>query len=225
MSTTTRDDRPARRDIPGAPAPRLRYVPADGSWWWSPECWALHGFEAGDVVLTTDLVLAHVDPEDRDRWWSTFSAATVHPVHARFRMRDARGQEHHVAAVCRRTDDGALEADLVDVTRLVAAEGSRLASSQIAASAASRATIEQAKGLLTAAFGITPELGFAVLREASMRSNVSLRTIADGIVEHVVDRAVRVESLAAALEPFLLGVGPDDVRAGDRRDSVRPDTV
>ncbi|QCB93712.1 ANTAR domain-containing protein [Cellulomonas shaoxiangyii] len=212
MSTTIRDDRPVGRDVPAPLSPRLRYVPSDGSWWWSPECWALHGFQAGEVVLTTELVLAHVDPQDRDRWWATLSGATDQPVPGRFRMRDAQGAEHHVAAVCRRTDDGALEADLVDVTALVAAEGSRLASAQIAASAASRATIEQAKGLLSAAFGVPPEVGFAVLREASMRSNVSLRTIAEGIVEHVVHRAVRVESLAAALEPYLLGVGPGDVR-------------
>ncbi len=212
MSTTIRDDRPVGRDVPAALAPRLRHVPADGSWWWSPECWALHGFEAGDVVLTTELVLAHVAPEDRHRWWTTFTGAPERPVHTRFRLRDAHGEEHQVVAVCRRAADGTLEADLVDVTRLVAAEGSRLATTQIAASAASRATIEQAKGLLAATFGVTPETGFALLREASMRSNVSLRTIAEGIVRHVIDRRVRVESLAAALEPYLLGVGPDDVQ-------------
>lgn len=212
MSTTIRDDRSVGRDVPAAPAPRLRHVLTDGSWWWSPECYALYGFEVGEVVPTTDLVLAHVEPEDRDRWWGELLAAREHPVHAQFRMRDAHGREHQVVAVCRRTGDDAVEAVLVDVTPLVAAEGSRLASAQIAASAASRATIEQAKGVLAAALGITPELGFAVLREASMRSNVSLRTIAEGVVADVVQRGTPVEALAGALAPYLGGVRPDDVR-------------
>lgn len=211
MSTTLRADHPVGRDLPAAVTARLRHVPADGTWWWSDECFALHGFAVGEVVPTTELVLAHVDPADRDRWWAELTGALADPAHSRFRLRDAQGQERHVVAVYRRTGDGVLEADLVDVTGLVSAEGSRLATAQIAASAASRATIEQAKGMLAAAYGITPELGFALLREASMRSNVSLRTIAEGIVEHVVTRATRTESLAAQLAPYLLGVAPEDV--------------
>src|SRR5690606_16902586 len=38
-----------------------------GVWWWSPETYRLHGFEPGEVVPTTALVLAHKHPEDRDR--------------------------------------------------------------------------------------------------------------------------------------------------------------
>ncbi|WP_136520094.1 MULTISPECIES: ANTAR domain-containing protein [Cellulomonas] len=215
MSTTLRDDRPVGRDVPAAVTARLRHVPADGTWWWSDECFALHGFEVGEVVPTTELVLAHVDAGDRDRWWAELTAATTAPAHSRFRMRDALGQERHVVAVYRRTPEDAVEVDLVDVTRLVAAEGSRLATAQIAASAASRATIEQAKGILAAAYGLTPELGFALLREASMRSNVNLRTIAEGVVEHVVADGTRNETLAAQLAPFLLGVGPEDVLGRD----------
>ena len=38
-----------------------------GVWWWSPETYRLHGFEPGDVVPTTALVLAHKHPDDRER--------------------------------------------------------------------------------------------------------------------------------------------------------------
>ena len=36
-------------------------------WWWSPETYRLHGFEPGEVVPTTSLVLAHKHPADRAR--------------------------------------------------------------------------------------------------------------------------------------------------------------
>jgi GAF domain-containing protein len=47
----------------------------------------------------------------------------------------------------------------------------------------SRAVIEQAKGVLMAQRGVTPEQAFEMLREASQRSNRKLREIAIGIVQ------------------------------------------
>ena len=47
----------------------------------------------------------------------------------------------------------------------------------------SRATIEQAKGILVGAEHCTPDEAFEVLRRASQRENVKLRTIATRIVE------------------------------------------
>ena len=47
----------------------------------------------------------------------------------------------------------------------------------------SRAVIEQAKGILVGAEHCTPDDAFEVLRRASQRENVKLRTIATRIVE------------------------------------------
>jgi AmiR/NasT family two-component response regulator len=44
---------------------------------------------------------------------------------------------------------------------------------------ASRAVLEQAKGILMERYKITPEQAFTLLTHASQRSNVKLRDIAD----------------------------------------------
>ncbi|WP_313663021.1 hypothetical protein [Cellulosimicrobium cellulans] len=46
---------------------RYRLELATGTWWWSSETYRVHGFEPGEVVPTTELVLAHKHPDDRER--------------------------------------------------------------------------------------------------------------------------------------------------------------
>lgn len=211
------DARPRPADASGAartgargtaPAVRLTGSAADGTWWWSDGCYALHGFTPGDVVPTTELMRAHVHPDDRQEWWDALTDAGTTPREARFRLRDAAGRERTVVGVCRGLGDGQVEAVLVDLTSAVAVEGARLATEQIAASAASRATIEQAKGVVAAAYGVSVEAAFAVLREASMRSNVGLRAVAARLVAHVEGRGAVVEQLAADVAPFLVDDAP-----------------
>jgi len=47
----------------------------------------------------------------------------------------------------------------------------------------SRATIEQAKGILIERHKLTPDAAFTVLARASQRSNVKLRDVADHLVQ------------------------------------------
>lgn len=60
---------------------------------------------------------------------------------------------------------------------------SRSVAEQLQEAMDSRAVIEQAKGVLMAEQGCTPEEAFALLRTASQRENVKLRDIAQRIVE------------------------------------------
>ena len=54
---------------------RFRYdVPTD-RWWWSDEVYRMHGFEPGEVVPTTAMILAHKHPEDRARYATALSRA------------------------------------------------------------------------------------------------------------------------------------------------------
>jgi GAF domain-containing protein len=53
---------------------------------------------------------------------------------------------------------------------------------------ASRATIEQAKGILMARGGVTPEQAFEMLVRASQRENRKLRQVATDLVERVQQR-------------------------------------
>jgi AmiR/NasT family two-component response regulator len=53
----------------------------------------------------------------------------------------------------------------------------------------SRAVIEQAKGMLIAQHGGTPDEAFERLRHLSQHSNIKLRDVAQRIVDEHVDRA------------------------------------
>jgi hypothetical protein len=77
--------------------------------------------------------------------------------------------------------------DVLDAAlRLLGAE--RLVA-QLEEAMASRATIEQAKGVLMALHRLDPETAFALLREQSQRRNVKLRDVAREIVSSVVPEA------------------------------------
>ena len=49
------------------PLGRYRFDLATGEWAWSDEVFVMHGFEPGDIVPTTPLMLAHKHPDDRAR--------------------------------------------------------------------------------------------------------------------------------------------------------------
>ncbi|HWL34648.1 MAG TPA: GAF and ANTAR domain-containing protein [Frankiaceae bacterium] len=64
-------------------------------------------------------------------------------------------------------------------------DATRTLAQQLEQAMASRATIEQAKGVLAAQAGVSPDDAFTLLRNASQRENVKLREIAERIVASV----------------------------------------
>lgn len=164
---------------------------ATDTWWWSAETYRLHGFEPGDVVPTTSLVLAHKHPDDRDRVRDVLERARRDgaPFSSLHRIMDARGRERVLVVVGQgRRDPGTgrvveLLGYFVDVTRPVRAQGGRQAQRDIAAAADSRGPIEQAKGVVATAFGVRPDQAFALLKRASNERNVRLRELAQQVVE------------------------------------------
>ncbi|HWK92721.1 MAG TPA: PAS and ANTAR domain-containing protein [Luteimicrobium sp.] len=172
------------------PTGRFRLEIEGDRWWWSDGTYRIHGFEPGDVVPTTALLLAHKHPADRPRVERMLDEArrTGEPFASMHRIMDATGSERHVVLSGQGvelvgTHPLALEGGFTDVTRRVTAVAGTLASEQIAASDATRAAIEQAKGILATGLGVGPEEAFDVLREGSMRTNVALRELARRVVE------------------------------------------
>lgn len=168
---------------------------ATGTWWWSSETFRVHGFEPGEVVPTTQLVLAHKHPDDRERVRQILDEArtTGEPFSSVHRIMDARGAERYLVIVGqgRRDPDTGEVVELlgyfVDITSTVAAGGEERAHRDIAAAAAGRGPIEQAKGILVATHGVDPDEAFGLLRRASNDKNVRLRDLA----RVVVDEATR----------------------------------
>ncbi|WP_079571293.1 PAS and ANTAR domain-containing protein [Krasilnikoviella flava] len=172
------------------PVGRYRHDLATGTWWWSDETYRIHGFEPGDVVPTTELILAHKHPDDRDRVSQVLrrACATGEPFSSVHRIMDAHGEERTLAVVGEgHTDAAGAVCELVgyftDVTPAVTRIADVRATRSIRASAESRATIEQAKGVVMCAVRTDIEGAFEWLKEASNHSNVPLREISSRIVE------------------------------------------
>ena len=162
-----------------------------GVWWWSPETYRLHGFEPGDVVPTTALVLAHKHPDDRERVRQILDEArrTGEPFSSVHRIMDAHGGERFLVVVGQGRRDREtgevteLVGYFVDVTRTVTDSAQERARHDIAAAAETRGTIEQAKGVVVAAYGVHPDEAFARLKRASNNRNVPLRELARLVVQ------------------------------------------
>ena len=174
------------------PVARFRFDVGSGIWWWSQEMFALHGFVPGEVVPSTELLMAHKHPQDRTRTVTRLQhvLADGQPFCCRHRIVDATGKIRTVLSlgegIC--DDSGSVRAVhgfFIDVTDSTHREAQEEAQEAVRRSAESRAVIEQAKGALVAVFGIDADSAFAVLRARSQNGNIKLRDVADGLVQHL----------------------------------------
>ncbi|WP_158068947.1 PAS and ANTAR domain-containing protein [Cellulosimicrobium sp. CUA-896] len=169
---------------------RYRLDLGTGSWWWSDETYLMHGFEPGEVVPTTELVLAHKHPDDRGRVARVLAraCATGEPFSSMHRIMDARGRARSLVVVGqgRRGPGGTEVAELVgyvvDVTDVVVQHAQLRARDDIRAAAASRGPIEQAKGIVALVRGVCPDTAFELLKRVSNERNVRLRDLAEDVV-------------------------------------------
>ncbi|MBH0780452.1 PAS and ANTAR domain-containing protein [Nocardia bovistercoris] len=162
---------------------------ADQRWEWSDEVAALHGYRPGQVTPTTELLLAHKHPDDRDEVADTLEmvVSTGLPFSSRHRIIDTGGQMHHVLVVGDQLydSDGIVVGTAgfyVDVTDTVAAERRETIDEELPELVAAREVIEQAKGALTATYGIDAEQAFAVLRWRSQETNTKVRVLAEKLI-------------------------------------------
>src|SRR5690349_7168362 len=79
----------------------FRFWFADQRWEWSDEVAALHGYEPGTVEPTTELLLEHKHPDDREQVATTIarSIEQAEPFCSRHRIIDTSGAVHHVIVV------------------------------------------------------------------------------------------------------------------------------
>ena len=176
------------------PVARFRFDVRSGSWWWSQEMFALHGFAPGEVVPSTELLLAHKHPLDRSRTATRLQHVLTdgQPFCCRHRIVDATGRTRTVLSlgegVC--DDSGTVvqvHGYFIDVTESGRLQVQEEAQEAVRRSAESRAVIEQAKGALVAVFGIDADSAFALLRVRSQNGNIKLRDVASGLVQHLAE--------------------------------------
>lgn len=159
---------------------RFHYWLGEQRWEWSDTVARMHGYEPGTVTPSTELLLQHKHPEDRAQVAAVLERVIEgEPFSSRHRIIDTGGQEHWVIVVGDRMLDDAgtvtgTAGFYVDVTDVLQADVSAVVSEV----AESRAVIEQAKGVLMVAYGISAERAFDILVWRSQETNVKVRDLA-----------------------------------------------
>ncbi|MCV7053943.1 PAS and ANTAR domain-containing protein [Mycolicibacterium gilvum] len=186
-------DSPERTVTGNAPARVgwFRYYFADDRWEWSDEVAMLHGYEPGTITPTTEIVLSHRHPDDREevadmlgQIQHTDDADRAYAT--RHRIIDTRGRTHEIVIIGDRLLD--------DTGRTIGARGfcvdmtpsdtqtKAAISSALAEITENRAAIEQVKGMLMLIYRVDDDTAFELLRWRSQEANVKLRLLAEQLI-------------------------------------------
>ena len=172
----------------------FRYNVLAKTWWWSDDLYRIHGFEPGEVVPTTDLLVAHKHPEDAAVATAIILNAFTsgEPFALWHRIIDARLRTRTVVSVGdgHRDDSGTLvevRGYMVDVTGSKRSQTARDIDEAVRRSAESRGTIEQAKGIIMATLGVDADEAFNLLKTNSQNDNVKVRDLAARLLETIAE--------------------------------------
>lgn len=172
---------------------RFRFFLDGHRWEWSDAVARMHGYRPGQVQPSTELLLQHKHPDDRERVAAVLDQVMRgKPFSSRHRIIDTAGRTHWVVVAGDRMldDSGALAGTsgfYVDVTDSLHSDITNV----LSAVADSRARIEQAKGVLMAAYGISAERAFDILVWRSQETNLKLRDVAGRFLDAVASKASR----------------------------------
>ena len=166
----------------------FRFYFADERWEWSEQVQQMYGYEPGSVTPTTELVLSHKHPDDYQQVAATLDdmRRTHTTFSTRHRIIDTRGAMHDVVVIGDQLydDDNELigtHGFYVDVTPPEAIT-EELVTAAVAEIAENRATIEQAKGMLSLIYRIDADAAFELLKWRSQETNVKLRILAEQVL-------------------------------------------
>ena len=177
----------------------------------TPELYGIHGFDRTGLAPTRRQVLDRVHPDDLSRVRAVVeqvvSRAGLFGIAYRVRrLDDDRQREVVVTGEGLRDDEGRvflLPGYLTDVSDDHRAGVRRAADEAVEAAVAGRGLIEQAKGVLSVAYGLGPDEAMSLLRSWSSRRNVKLRLIAERLVAEVRHGTVSSPTLRTQVDRML----------------------
>lgn len=204
---TTEESAELALDV-GRQTGRFVYHVADQRWEWDDDVYRIHGYEPGSVEPTHELFRQHKHEQDRQRVEDTIAeaVATGEPFTIYYRIL-VRGAERRVVVTGEgvRTDGAVtqLTGYYLDLTPEFTAESNAAADAAVAASAAARDTIEQAKGVLMLGYGLDADAAFAMLKWWSRNRNVKVRDIAERLLAVAREGHVSHPGLRRLLDALL----------------------
>ncbi len=184
---------------------------AEQRWVWSEDVARMHGYTPGEVEPTTELLLSHKHPDDRAKVAEILERVKTGGLFSsRHRIIDSGGKIHWVVVVSdRMTDENGeitgTQGYYIDVTSGIQSD----LTTAMASVVESRAVIDQAKGILMAAYGIDADRAFEILKWRSQATQVKLRTVATRLVEAVMREGLAPETVTV-IDHLLLVEGPPD---------------
>ena len=186
---------------------RFRYDPDADAWSWSPEMFAVLGLDPGSTVPGTEALVRHHDPADRIRTLDALADARAGRAFA-LEVRTHRGRRSVVLIGEPEVDrDGrvvCVRGRCADLTESRPPESRRLQEletevEQLRAAMASRAVIEQAKGILMLLTSCRDQIAFDLLGHISSHTHRKVRDVARAITESATGGAPLPEEIRAIL--------------------------
>ncbi|MGO9030891.1 PAS and ANTAR domain-containing protein [Mycobacterium sp.] len=203
----------AKLDVDDVSVGTFRFWFVGQRWEWSDEVALMHGYQPGAVVPTTELLLSHKHPEDREHVQDILDRAlhSKSSFSSRHRFIDVGGNVHDAIVVADRMADesGAVVGtagyyiDLTDTfveTRQVALDEA------LPDLFEARAVIEQVKGVLMAIYRVSAEQAFSVLRWRSQETNTKLRALAKQLIAEIPTLPTPSADVQSAFDHLLLTV-------------------
>ncbi|OBF67418.1 transcription antitermination regulator [Mycobacterium sp. 852002-51971_SCH5477799-a] len=204
---------------PIEPAPKYLNIGAFRFWFlgqrweWSDEVARMHGYEPGEVVPTTKLLMSHKHPEDRAHVQELLDYAlqSEESFSSRHRFLDTSGTVHDAIVVADRMLDesGAVlgtEGYYIDLTNTFDETRQEVLDEALPDLFESRAAIEQAKGILMFVYRVSAEQAFRVLQWRSQQTNVKLRALAKQLLTEVATLPAPAAALQSQFDHLLLTV-------------------
>ena len=167
----------------------FRYYFDDQRWEWSEQVQRMHGYQPGTITPTTELVLSHKHPDDRDQVAAIIDGITHSrgALSSRHRIIDTAGAVHWVVIIGDQffDDDGAVNGTFGFYVDITPAERARedIVTARLGEIAENRAPVEQAKGMLMLIYRINADSAFELLRWRSQETNTKLRALAEQIAK------------------------------------------
>jgi hypothetical protein len=205
--------RPAGGDIANVNVGAFRFWFVGQQWEWSDEVARMHGYEPGSVEPTTELLLSHKHPDDRDHVQDLLDEAlhSKSSFSSRHRFMDTAGNVHDAIVVADRMADetGAVVGTAgyyIDLTATFVETRQVALDEALPDLFEARAVIEQAKGILMAIYRVSAEQAFGVLRWRSQESNVKLRALAKQLIVEISTLPAPSAQVQSAFDHLLLTV-------------------